>query len=126
MVVWRTSAPLLLTNSRLGLKRSMPDEIEQQDDHRLEGGVEHPAPARASPRRSPSCAPGGHGHPPGLHSYSNPKGNADTERFLRTLKEGLVCCANGPARPPSSPPSIARSPTTTTAISTRPSATASP
>jgi hypothetical protein len=23
-------------------------------------------------------------------SYSNPEGNADTERFLRTLKEGLV------------------------------------
>ena len=25
-----------------------------------------------------------------LTSYSNPKGNADTERFLRTLKEELV------------------------------------
>ena len=39
-------------------------------------------------------------------SYNNPKGNADTERFLH-LKEELVWLASGPAPAPSSPPSIA-------------------
>jgi putative transposase len=69
-------------------------------------------------------------------SYSNPKGNADTERFLRTLKEELVArgdpllhrsgSANGPARTSSSKPSTAGSSNTTTAISTRRWATAHP
>ena len=56
-------------------------------------------------------------------SYSNPKGNADTERFLRTLKEELVCSTSGPVRPPSSKPSTAGLPTTTPATSIRRSAT---
>ena len=56
-------------------------------------------------------------------SYSNPKGNADTERFLRTLKEELVWLRDGPAQLPSSRPSIAGSPTTTQPISIRRSAT---
>ena len=60
-------------------------------------------------------------------SYSNPKGNADTERFLRTLKEELVWL-----REWTSPgaffakPSIAGSPITTPAICTRRWATAHP
>jgi putative transposase len=56
-------------------------------------------------------------------SYSNPKGNADTERFLRTLKEELVWRREWTARPPSSKPSTAGSPALTPAISIRRSAT---
>jgi putative transposase len=60
-------------------------------------------------------------------SSSNPKGNADTERFLRTLKEELVGLHEwtSPATS-SSPPWSVGSPTTTPATCIRPSATAHP
>jgi transposase InsO family protein len=56
--------------------------------------------------------------------YSNPKGNADTKRFLRTLKEDLVWLREWTARSPSLRHWTAGSPTTMPAISIRRSATA--
>jgi hypothetical protein len=56
-------------------------------------------------------------------SYSNPKGNADIERFLRTLKKSWSGSVSGPARPPSLPRPIAGLTTTTPATSIRRSAT---
>ena len=59
-------------------------------------------------------------------SYSNPKGNADTERFLRTPEEELVWLREWTSPDMSSKPSTAGSSNTTTAISTWRWATAHP
>src|SRR4029453_424651 len=58
-------------------------------------------------------------------SYNNPKGNADTERFLRTLKEELVWLHEW-ASPAVFFNAFDGSPATTKATCTRPSATAHP
>lgn len=58
-------------------------------------------------------------------SYNNPKGNADTERLMRTLKEELPPggCGSGPARPRWPRPWIAGSSSTTRHTGTRRSGT---